>query len=990
MTLLSIVLFLFVIVLQGCINNDHNETISSQPEQVSGFVSAGRGFGNLNGYAGTYGNYGASNFDQYQATLDEKESSVTPDGTPREIEEADIVKVDDSAPFLYILNEYRGLLICNISEPDVPLLTGRISITGTPEEMYIRDNLACIIVTQSESFFYARGIVDQAYVPEEPTSRVVIVDITDKAHPLILGSHNLEGEVTDSRIVGSILYVVSTERPLYWIYAVDETTENGDPSEEGIDTTGVYVASLDLSDPEEIGIVDREDFCGTANFIHVSEDAIFVGSEDVYETDDRTTVTYVDIGDPAGSITRRGSITLPGSIMDEFKMDYFEGTFRICTYEWMDGGISNLFIVDTSDPDNLQQIGSVELGRGEQLFATRFDGTRAYMVTYEQKDPLWVIDLSNPANPAIKGELIVPGWSTHIEPRGDRLIALGVDDTEGWRVSVSIFDVMDANVPQLIERISFGDQNGWSTSVAYEDIHAFTILDDEEFINDNPGLILLPYTTYGYLETDYSSQDRLQLIDYTSDDLTARGWVSQKGSVLRSRGFAGRLFSVSSNELQVIDASDRDNPSVTASLPLACNIVDLVPLQNGYGVQVITEDYCIYTMRAVSLATPNDGQGISELSIDTTGYPMIVGNGNLVYIMGNATKSYDATRIWIYDFSDAANPRLRGSLDVPGNYSNLKPLDGGRAYYPLSGYQEIIQLRDDVLVFNHANIYYYPVSPYGSYDTDSIYIDGNESLTVADYFCEFIIVDLSDPDNPFIAANIPVKDGNPQSLLVQGNTLCFTYSLDTSVDNYGRPQIRYYLGRIDLSDPVNPLESDPVNIPGICIGFDESGDVVYTVNNEWTNNDSYVQDYSFNSVRIEGADAILAGRIELPYYWCKAVIEGESAYLSGTKYSGFYSYFYGGSSSLTVIDLTDPGYLISYEHDLATNSYMDLMGVKSGIAFLCSYGWAGCYDLTVPSRFILTESQTRSCWTNNISFSEDKAYIPMGYHDLWVKDLCPP
>ena len=75
-------------------------------------------------------------------------------------------------------------------------------------------------------------------------------------------------------------------------------------------------------------------------------------------------------------------------------MDFAEGHFRVCTHEWTgwpDNGISYLYMVNVTDPDNLTMAGSVELGKGEQLFATRFDGNRAYMVTYERQDPLWVI-----------------------------------------------------------------------------------------------------------------------------------------------------------------------------------------------------------------------------------------------------------------------------------------------------------------------------------------------------------------------------------------------------------------------------------------------------------------------------------------------------------------------------------------------------------------------------------------------------------------------
>ncbi len=361
----------------------------------------------------------------------------------------------------------------------------------------------------------------------------------------------------------------------------------------------------------------------------MTEKAIFISSGSDYYADNKTTLTYVDISDPAGIITQRGSFDVRGRIADEFKMDYNNGYFRVCTYDWNDNGLSNLFVIDVSDPDNMKQTGSVELGKGEQLFATRFDGDRAYMVTYERKDPLWVIDLSDPTQPTVRGELIVPGWSTHIEPRGDILIALGVDDTDGWKVAVSLFDVSDPEKPGLIRRVSFGEENGWSSSSAHGDVKALTILDDM-------GLILLPYSFSDYSDGNYRTESRLQLIDYSATDLTVRGWVTQKGSVLRSRSFQNRLFSVSDDEFQVINAANRDKPVVTATRTLVRNISDFMPLENGHGVQVVVEGDGKYMLRSVSLSDPEASDSVGQIALEDSGsYSAIIGNGNLVYVISN-------------------------------------------------------------------------------------------------------------------------------------------------------------------------------------------------------------------------------------------------------------------------------------------------------------------------------------------------------------------
>ena len=84
--------------------------------------------------------------------------------------------------------------------------------------------------------------------------------------------------------------------------------------------------------------------------------------------------------------------------------------------------------------------GFLELAERETLYATRFDGDLAYVVTFLQTDPLFIIDLSNPESPEIISELIVPGWSEYIQPVKNKLFAVGVESNQ---VTASIFDVSD-------------------------------------------------------------------------------------------------------------------------------------------------------------------------------------------------------------------------------------------------------------------------------------------------------------------------------------------------------------------------------------------------------------------------------------------------------------------------------------------------------------------------------------------------------------------
>lgn len=858
----------------------------------------------------------------------------------REIEEADIIKIEGTN--LYILSQYRGLTICDVSWPDHPSISGRSPINGEPIEMYIRGDYAYVIVSVLQEPVY--GPLEDAVAPDSSASqsRVEVVNIADASNPRPAGTLDLKGRVTDSRIVGDILYVVSSEEPVYYCYISAPDERN------------VYVASLDLSDPGNIFEADRVDFGGSARYIHVTEEAIFIASDPSDYSYNSMNIAYVDISDSGGAIRKRGSFDVQGRIQDEFKMDYSGGYFRVCTYDSDEGGLSRLYVIDVTDPDVPREAGSVELGRGEQLFATRFDGNRAYMVTFERKDPLWLIDLSDPAAPQIKGELIVPGWSTYIQPMGDHLVALGVDNTNGWRVSVSLFDVADPDQPALTERVSFGESDGWNWTVAYQDVKSFTVLEDM-------GLILLPYTTSSYSDGRYRIENRLQLIDYSPSDLDARGWVTQKGNVLRGRTFSDRLFSVSTEELQVIDASDRDNPRVTAGLSLAVNAVGFAPLENGYGVQV-TESSGDFTLQAVS---PDDPESVvGEIAFGDAGYSSHFVNGNLVYIVANhyGSEPYQyvyTTSVTVFDFSTPTSPTRRGTIEIEGNYDNPVRLGDATVKYPYNYSREIVQVKEDLLTFARVDPYYY-----GEYDD------------------ELLIVDLSDPDCPALVARHLIEERDVSGFFAESGVLYYSYALEAKNDDQGRPQLKYFLGRIDMTNPAHPASLPAINIPGICLGMDETAAYAYTIDSQWApgGNDYFVE-YTFNAVWIGGDTAYLMGETKLSEYYSRFMIADGLAYIGRDTW-----WYYEGTSDLIIIDLTDPENLLKYENELQVCG-ASLIGAKNRTAFLSMWDGIGCYDVHNPGSPELTEFRYGYTWIGRITFYNDRAFLPLGYYGVWVKNV---
>jgi hypothetical protein len=403
--------------------------------------------------------------------------------------------------------------------------------------------------------------------PDFEGSQLAIVDASDLQAPVLQGKLSLAGFASESRRVGHVIYVVGTNYTPY---------HRGLPEDQ--DAGGGFVASVNVADPDNIVAVQREALAGRDLVMHVSESAIFAASQEYDSQNARTytAVQIIDISDPAGAIVVRGSVDVPGHIRNRFFMDDYQDVLRIATES---GGFGfrlvRLFTYDVTDRDNITPLGETDIIQDETLEAVRFDGPRGYVVTFLRVDPLFVLDLRDPANPQVAGFLEVPGFSTHIEPRGDRLIAVGIDDTDGRRPAVSYYDVEDPANPQELGRVVLGPPGSFTESEAVYDEKAFKIVDEL-------GLIAVPfrYTDYGWgAQTDIALFDEggadeilpgesyrpvclnaVQLVDFDDHGLSQRGWFAHRGRVQRVGVIGDRVFALSQAALQTVDISDRDAP----------------------------------------------------------------------------------------------------------------------------------------------------------------------------------------------------------------------------------------------------------------------------------------------------------------------------------------------------------------------------------------------------------------------------------------------
>ena len=281
----------------------------------------------------------------------------------------------------------------------------------------------------------------------------------------------------------------------------------------------------------------------------------FWGNDDMMES---TNIHIFDISE-AGETVYSGSGRVDGTILNQFSISEYEGIVRVATTtgQWgrwwmanpdpMENHVITLSLaLDTSTgKTSLLEMGRVDgIAYNETIWSARFVEDRAYIVTFENMDPLWTIDLSNPTSPTIMGELKVPGVSTYIHPLSDDAIlsiGLGPADEEtglglDWsNTRLSLFNVSNFSDPQETQTLSIApvenpDDEGWSWawSEATWEHKAFQYWAPK-------GMLAVPMNTYRYdyyyddegrYHYDYEWVSKLMIVNITEDSMQIHGEVN--------------------------------------------------------------------------------------------------------------------------------------------------------------------------------------------------------------------------------------------------------------------------------------------------------------------------------------------------------------------------------------------------------------------------------------------------------------------------------
>ncbi|MCM2263642.1 MAG: beta-propeller domain-containing protein [Desulfuromonadales bacterium] len=288
------------------------------------------------------------------------------------------------------------------------------------------------------------------------------------------------------------------------------------------------------------------------------------------------------ISGPEQKPVYRGSGKVPGWLNNQFSLGEYNGYLRVGTTRggWWGEQISNRLTIFAEQDRQLDEIGKIDnIAPGERIYSIRFDGDRAYMVTFRQTDPLFTLDLSNPAEPKIAGEIHVNGFSTYIHLIGENnnfLLTIGRSADSLGRVTgnkLQLFDVTNFAAPALVDDFELGA--GWSS--ALYDHHAFLYYQP---------LSLLAIPTSEYSGTDFSYRSGLRL--FSIDPVNGFG---DRGSI-RTSTIATPYGSYSDN----VDRAVIINNNIYAIATESVTVAELDPLQVLKTVELprIYRDYMIY------------------------------------------------------------------------------------------------------------------------------------------------------------------------------------------------------------------------------------------------------------------------------------------------------------------------------------------------------------------------------------------------------------
>ena len=411
------------------------------------------------------------------------------------VDEADIVKTDGK--YIYYVSNGEVYIV----GADNLELTSKITFDSSEDnfnvnEIYNKDDKIIVmgnayikqepLITEEDDGQTKRQSVIQRGTP---VVKARVYDISNKQEPELVREVALEGRYINSRMIDNELYFIS-RKSIYFnevepIATILPVVKDSTISEELItidhteiayfdtieDNSFMMVGGFDINDNDNLSV---ETIYGAGNEVYSTQDHLYI-AQSLYFSNNATKIYKFELNDTKVSLIAEGEIE--GYINDQFSMDEYNGNLRVATtvreMETNDNALVDS-VIETNTKNNLyvlneklEKVGELtDLAKGEKIYSVRFIGDMGYVVTFKEIDPLFVIDLSNPIRPEVKGELKIPGYSSYLHPYDENHI-IGIcyntkDNGYGGltnsNMKMSMFDISDMENPKEIFNVDIGDE----------------------------------------------------------------------------------------------------------------------------------------------------------------------------------------------------------------------------------------------------------------------------------------------------------------------------------------------------------------------------------------------------------------------------------------------------------------------------------------------------------------------------------------------------
>src|SRR5713101_5024637 len=416
------------------------------------------------------------------------------------VDELDTVKNDGT--YIYTVTNNTVTIILAYPVTDAKLLA-HVSVNGSLQGIFVDGNKLVVVSQQYQQYplpytgtlqsgMGASVAVYPIFFNYPQTTSLSIFDISNHSNPVLTTTLVVNGTLAGARLIGDYAYLVATQ-PVYCNGPIllPENVVDGRPMMMGI--ASVYhsdIADVAHSFTTVVGInVTQADptpaakifLIGTSSNIYVSTHQIYL-TQPIWSQVEQTAVHRITID--GGSISYQATGTVSGHVLNQFSMDEFNGNFRIATTGYnfnqvaSTGGVTSTYVQQTNVyvlDSGLHIIGKLEgLSPGEAFYAARFMGDRAYLVTFQRMDPLFVIGLQDPHQPKVLGQLNIPGVSDYLQPYDEtHLIGFGKSsENVTWEnaalfqgLKLSLFDVTDPSHPIDTSDYFVGDRGSDSSAL---------------------------------------------------------------------------------------------------------------------------------------------------------------------------------------------------------------------------------------------------------------------------------------------------------------------------------------------------------------------------------------------------------------------------------------------------------------------------------------------------------------------------------------------